>query len=189
MAKILKQALGEKARKVPSIALDRRKDCDNRNSLHRNASESAKSGSIVQISCIRFFTREICSRRRIRGRSWLAAEDGATVFASTSNRVRRSAWSPCASGGYERLSVCDGAHGCQEAGHPILPPQQRQTKAPRFAGAPNFNSQTLTPRSWPPCPQVRPSWRSLWVSPGVSSPWDHPQEVDLQKARSPGSRP
>src|SRR6185437_1211730 len=56
--------------------------------------------------------------------------------------------------------------------HPT--PAAPKKRRPGSRGAPNFNCQIVTRRSWPPCPQGRPFWRSLWVSPGASSPLGPP---------------
>ena len=68
-------------------------------------------------------------------------------------------------------------------------PATPNESAPKTGALPNINRLTLTRRSWPPCPQGRPSWRSLWVSPGASSPLGPPARGRPAEARSPGSRP
>ncbi len=88
-----------------------------------------------------------------------------------------------------------GAPGRRKAG--AYTPATPNESAPTTGALPNFNHQTLTQRFWPPCPQggVRPqrlhrvnSWRSLWVSPGPSSPQGPPARGRPAEARSPWSR-
>ena len=120
--------------------------------------------------------------------------NASTVFTSTSNRVQGLTAFESPSGPYRgkqwlrtALCVVTARLGARKRGNRSSPATPNES-APKTGALPNFNRQTLTRRSWPPCPQGL-SWRSLWVSPWASSPLGPPARGPPAAARSPGSRP